>query len=116
VLRHIGVREHGPWAEARLADGRIALVVPARSWDDYLTLSVTEIREYGSHAIQVLRRLRAVLEGLRDSVRPEFVGSVDDELARLDATVAASFGDSVDHDRAGTADRQGIGGPAGMRG
>jgi hypothetical protein len=37
--------------------------------------------------------------------------AVDEELRRLDATVAASFGDSVDLDRARTADRQGIGGP-----
>jgi uncharacterized membrane protein len=115
VLRHIGAREHGPWAEARLADGRVGLVVPTRSWDDYLALSVTEIREYGSNAIQVLRRLRALLEGLRGSVRHEFVAAVDDEIARLDATAAASFGDAVDHDRARSADRQGIGGPAGVR-
>jgi hypothetical protein len=32
-------------------------------------------------------------------------------LARLDATVARSFGGSVDFDRASIADTQGIGGP-----
>ena len=34
--------------------------MPGRKWEDYLTLAVTEIREYG--AIQVTRRLRAMLE------------------------------------------------------
>ena len=38
------------------------LVMPGRKWEDYLTLAVTEIREYGSGAIQVTRRLRAMLE------------------------------------------------------
>jgi hypothetical protein len=36
---------------------------------------------------------------------------VDDELERLSMTVEQRFGDSVDLDRAGTPDRQGIGGP-----
>lgn len=36
--------------------------MPGRKWEDYLTLAVTEIREYGSGAIQVTRRLRAMLE------------------------------------------------------
>ena len=35
---------------------------PVRRWVDYLTLSVTEIREYGDTSIQVVRRLRAMLE------------------------------------------------------
>jgi uncharacterized membrane protein len=71
---------------------------------------VTEIREYGASSIQVLRRLRAVLEDLALTVRPEHRPAVEAELVRLDATVAASFGDTVDLDRAGVADPQGIGG------
>jgi uncharacterized membrane protein len=94
------------------------LVIPARSWEDYLTLGVTEIREYGSSSIQVMRRMRAMLEELREQVRPEHRPAVEDELARLDAAVARAFGDSVDLDRAGTADAQGLGGrtePPGRR-
>jgi uncharacterized membrane protein len=71
---------------------------------------VTEIREYGCTAIQVMRRMRAMLEELHDEVRPECRPAVEEEIARLDATVARSFGDSVDLDRAKTADPQGIGG------
>jgi hypothetical protein len=36
---------------------------------------------------------------------------VEDELARLDASLAQHFAASADQDRARTADRQGIGGP-----
>jgi uncharacterized membrane protein len=84
------------------------VVIPARSWEDYLALGVTEIREYGSKAIQVMRRMRAMLEELRDEVRPEHRAAVQEELARLDVTVTRTFADSVDLDRANTADPQGM--------
>ena len=57
-----------------------------------------------------MRRMRAMLEELRDEVRPEHRTVVQEELARLELTVARAFADSVDVDRASTADRQGIGG------
>jgi uncharacterized membrane protein len=91
---------------------RTGLVIPARNWADYLMLGVTEIREYGSTAIQVMRRMRAMLEELRDQVRPEHRPAVEEELARLDVTVKHTFANSVDLDRANTADPQGIGGRA----
>jgi uncharacterized membrane protein len=62
VLRLIGTtdlsRSRWPAGDA-VHDG---VVIPARSWEDYLALGVTEIREYGSKAIQVMRRMRAMLE------------------------------------------------------
>ena len=89
------------------------LVVPVRRWGDYLTLSVTEIREYGHGSIQVVRRLRAMLDELSESVLPERREAVLHELERLDDAVAARWGASVDVDLAGRSDRQGIGGPTG---
>ena len=71
---------------------------------------MTEIRDYGATAIQVMRRMRAMLEELRDEVRAEHRPAVEEELARLQKTVACTFADSVDLDRANTADPQGIGG------
>jgi uncharacterized membrane protein len=88
------------------------LVVPVRRWPDYLALSVTEIREYGNSSIQVVRRLRALLEALAEAVLPERRDEVLRELERLDAAVSARWGDTVDLDLAGGADRQGIGGPS----
>ena len=58
-----------------------------------------------------MRRLRTLLEGLREEVLEDYRAAVDEEMRRLDATVEASFGGSVDLDRAVLADRQGIGGP-----
>jgi hypothetical protein len=58
-----------------------------------------------------MRRLRTLLDGLQEEVLEDYRPAVEEELRRLDATVQASFGGSVDYDRATTADRQGIGGP-----
>ena len=76
-----------------------------------MALALTEIREYGGSSVQVVRRLRALLEELREIVLPPYRDAVEDELARLDATVREYWSDSVDLDRARRADRQGIGGP-----
>ena len=110
VLRLIGTTDfsRSRWRPDNAT--RTGLVIPAHSWEDYLMLGVTEIREYGSTAIQVMRRMRAMLEELRDEVRAEHRPAVEEELARLEMTVARTFADSVDLDRANTADPQGIGG------
>ena len=112
VLRLIGSTPLHGRLTFRDREGTPRLVMPGPTWDDYLTLAITEIREYGSASVQVMRRLRALLEDLRQSVRPDYRPAVDGEIARLDATVAAGFAGSVDQDRATARDRQGIGGPA----
>ena len=76
-----------------------------------MTLSLTEIREFGATSIQVVRRLRSLLDELLQEVRPEHRAALEDELRRLDATVAGAWSDSVDLDRASGADSQGLGGP-----
>lgn len=100
-------------SESRFAGspaGRRGVVIPVRSWPDYLALATTEIREYGASSIQVMRRMRSMLEELLEEVPEGRREPVREELARLDATVARSFVDSVDLDRARTADPQGMGG------
>lgn len=115
VLREVGTTnlERSQWA----AHGRPrrGLVIPRRSWTEYLALGVTEIREFGATSIQVMRRMRAMLEQLRREVPPEHRAAVDEELARLDATVSFSFGNSADLDRASIADPLGMGGRVQLR-
>ena len=102
---------HGPLA-FRDQQGTPRLFMPGRTWEDYLTLAVTEIREYGSSSIQVMRRMRALLEDLQESVHPDNRPAVDAEITKLDATVATGFAGSVDKNQAQLPDLQGIGGPA----
>ncbi len=88
------------------------LVVRVRRWEDVVEAALTEIRLYGGSSIQVVRRLRALLEDLHERVLPDHRAAVEDELVRLDATIDEQWRTSVDLDRARRADGQGIGGPS----
>jgi uncharacterized membrane protein len=109
MLRVIGTTDiddhrHG------IDDAQLRLSMRVHGWEDFLALALTEIREYGADSVQVVRRLRALLEELREAVRPEHRAAVADELARLDATIRDHWDGSVDLDRARVPDRQGMGG------
>jgi uncharacterized membrane protein len=112
LLRAVGGAELEPDRERPPS----AVFVPVRTWDEVLSLGVTEIREFGGSSVQVTRRLRALLEDLRESVPPGRRDAVEDELDRLDRTVELHFGPSPDRDLASTADPQGIGGAVTGRG
>jgi uncharacterized membrane protein len=92
-------------------DGELRVVVPSQRWDDYLTLGVTEIREYGATSIQVVRRLRAMLLALSESVLPEYAPALERELAAFERSAGEHFRGTVDAELAADWDRQGIGGP-----
>jgi uncharacterized membrane protein len=111
TLRVIGATDLERLAASAPGDESPAVVLPLQRWEDYLTLGVTEIREYGASGIQVMRALRAMLEDLREDVCAPHRAAVEEELARLDSTLAANWANSVDLDRAAVADRQGMGGP-----
>lgn len=96
----------------RDAGGTPRLIIPTTTWENFLALGVTEIRLFGGSSVQVVRRLRALLQRLHAGVRAECRPAVEAELARLEATARQFFGDSPDLDLAGAADIQGIGGPA----
>ena len=102
--RRAATDRHGrPLASRRgaAADGRRAgFVIPVRVWEDYLTLGTTEIREYGAHIDPGHAPDAGDARGVARGGRSEHRAAVEDELARLDATVARSYGDSVDFDRA----------------
>ena len=112
VLGVIGSTDLEKRTKPASADTPAAVVMVTRRWEDFVTLGLTEIREYGATSVQIMRRLRALLEELLETVRPEHRAAVEEELRRLDATVADVWHDSVDHDRASRADGQGIGKPA----
>jgi uncharacterized membrane protein len=92
------------------AQGRVRLVIPRRSWCDYLDLAVTEIRRYGSTSVQITRRLRAMLEDLRAAVPPEQQPAVEQQLAALHRSVTMSIADPQERAFALGTDPQGLGG------
>lgn len=112
ILGLIGSTDLDSRMKPASGDTLAAVVMVTRRWEDFVTLGLTEIREYGATSVQVTRRLRALLEELLETVRLEHRGAVEEELRRLDATVTGSWRDSVDLDRSSESDDQGIGGSA----
>lgn len=109
LLGSLGRREL-PTGYVRDDEGAVRVIFPTPTWDDYLTLAFDEIRQYGSGSVQVLRRLRAVLvrlaESIADPARKEAVRSYN---RRLDDAVTASSLDADDRTMALIGDPQGIG-------
>ena len=111
LLRDIGRRQLDDGMETN-GDGRVLLVYRTPNWEDFVSLAVTEIRQYGATSIQVTRRLQAMLQNLIETL-PEFRHPVlEEELALLSGTIKRTFVDPEERDRASIADLQGVGGRA----
>src|ERR1700730_2040956 len=91
-------------------NGVLRLIYPMPTFEDYLTLAFDEIRQYGSAFVQVMRRLRAALLGISDSLtKVDRVAAVRQYLKHLDLAIERSPLDSVDQSTARYEDRQGLG-------
>jgi len=88
--------------------GYTRVTYPAPTWNDLLALGTDEIRMYGSDSLQVVRRLRLLLENLAETVTPERRPAVLDRLERLDAGIEAGIG-APDQADARMTDPQGLG-------
>ena len=95
---------------AKDADGKLRLVYPMPTWEDYLMLAFDEIRQYGAPSLQVMRRLRSTLIDLasaqKDAARAEAVRRY---LKHLDLVIERSPLDDEDRVAARQEDRQGLG-------
>ena len=75
------------------ATGRVRLMVPFPTWDDFLRLALDEIRMYGRNSTQIMRRMSALLAALTDAVLPDRLPAVRRWEERLDGSIAQSFND-----------------------
>jgi uncharacterized membrane protein len=100
-----------PFPTGRHSDarGRLRLIVPVRSWDDYVQLAFEEIRLAGAGQPQITRRLRAALEDLRSVAAPERHPVLDDQLRLLEGAVRRTYPEDLDARLALTPDPQGVG-------
>jgi uncharacterized membrane protein len=94
---------------SRDAQGKVRLVFPVPSWEDFLVLAFDEIRFYGASSIQVMRRMRALLQDLMEHVPPERRDALQKYLERVDKGIRRSFEDVDDRKDALEEDRQGLG-------
>jgi uncharacterized membrane protein len=114
LLMRLGSRRLAA-GRSRDAQGKIRLVFPNPSWEDFLVLAFDEIRFYGASSIQVMRRMRALLQDLTEHVPPERRSALQNYLERVDKGIRKSFEDVDDRKDALEEDRQGLG-LAGERG
>ena len=115
ILRLLGSRRLDT-GTFRDDDGIVRLIVPLPTWEDFLSVGLTEIRHYGASSTQVMRRLRAVLDTVSTDVPESRRAAVDYQRVLLDQTIATHYPDSAERELALVADRQGLGEPARLRG
>ena len=94
----------------RDATGRLRLVYRTPDWQDFVQLAVTEIRHFGGESIQVVRRLRAMLENLIQCLPHERAPLLKNELKLLNRSSQRFFPEPEDRALAGGSDLQGVGG------
>lgn len=89
--------------------GVLRLEMPVPSWDGLVVLALDEIRYCGATSVQVMRRLRALLQDLSEYVLLERRAALEYYLARVDKGIRRDFADTDDQRDALEIDRQGLG-------
>ncbi|MFA9479311.1 DUF2254 domain-containing protein [Phycisphaerales bacterium AB-hyl4] len=79
------------------------------TWEDLLHLAVDEIRQDGSDSLQVVRRLRSMLDDLAGVAPASRRPSIEHQLELLDTAVAESFTDERVRQFARQPDARGLG-------
>jgi uncharacterized membrane protein len=114
MLRVVGLRHlHNDVLRDETSNVRLIFVTP--KWEDYVHLTCTEIRHCGSRSVQVMRRMRSMLEHLLQSLPEHRHAELRRQLDLLDRTVDDSFAFAEDRALARIADPQGLGGALGLK-
>jgi uncharacterized membrane protein len=88
--------------------GYTRVTYPAPTWDDLLAVGLDEIRVYGASSLQVVRRLRLVLQHLEEAVTPDRRPAVRERIERLDVAIESEIAE-IDRADALVGDPQGLG-------
>jgi len=109
LLRDVGSRDLSEDRESD-ARGQVRVVYRTPDWEDFVQMAITEIRQYGRDSIQVIRRLRAMVENLVETLPEHRAPVLLRELKLLDAVAKRAFPDVDDQTLAEGSDLQGMGG------
>ena len=109
LLREVGSRYLG---EGRECDesGRVRLIYRTPEWEDFVHLAVTEIRQYGRDSIQVVRRLRTMMENLIEILPMQRLPVLQSEIHLLNDSSKQAFPTNEERSLAETGDFKGMGG------
>jgi uncharacterized membrane protein len=90
--------------------GKLRVIFRTPNWEDFVNLACTELRRYGGDSIQVVRRLRAMIENLILSLAEDRRAALQAQLALLDSVIEAIYINPEELALARTTDSQGLGG------
>jgi len=111
LLRMLGKRQ---LRSEVIADdgGTPRLIFRTPNWEDFVNVACKEVRACGGHNLQIVRRMRAMLENVVRNVPERRAASLVRELRLLDLTVDEEFPHLEDRQLARIGDMQGLGGSA----
>jgi len=113
LLRRVGLR-NTQGEELRDAEGEPRLVLRTPHWEDFVHLTCTEIRHYGAGSIQIVRRMRSLLENLMQTLPAHRHAVLGQQLELLDRAIEEQYAFPEDRTMARVADPQGLGGALGV--
>jgi uncharacterized membrane protein len=90
--------------------GKLRVIFRTPNWEDFVNLACTELRRYGADSIQVVRRLRAMIENLIRTLPEDRHAALQAQLALLDHAIEAIYSLPEELALARATDSQGLGG------
>ncbi len=107
-LRQLAPR---PFPDGQYRDrrGKVRLVMPAMTWEDYVHLAFDEIRMAGARSPQIARRLRAALEDLLTVAPPDRECALKKQLNLLQSGVRRLTSEDSDRRTLSRGDSSGLG-------
>ena len=112
MLRMVGMRNLRT-DELLDKSGQLRIIFRTPNWEDFVHLTFSEIRSCGSNNLQIVRRLRAMIENLVQTLPTHRHATLLRELNLLDREIERNFVYPEDLALARIADAQGLGGHSG---
>jgi uncharacterized membrane protein len=112
LLRMVGKR-HLRIDEILDQSGQLRVIFRTPNWEDFVHLAFSEIRSCGSNNLQIVRRLRAMIDNLIQTLPAQCHSALHEQLSLLDRDIARNFSYPEELALARIADSQGLGGRSG---
>lgn len=109
LLRAVGTRRLRT-DEILGTSGQLQVIVRTPNWDDFVHLAFSEIRACGANNLQIVRRLRAMIENLNETLPGHRQRELHEQLTLLDQEIERRFRYPQERALARLADSQGLGG------
>jgi uncharacterized membrane protein len=93
--------------------GQLRLIFRTPNWEDFVHLAFSEVRSCGSNNLQIVRRLRAMIQNLLQSLPAHCQPALRQELSLLEREIERNFSFPEELALAKVPDTQGLGGRSG---